>query len=225
MVSRKRGFWLLLLALGLATAGCAGATQQASDVDRLRARDAWERGLVAFRDKQASLALNALQEAIALDGTVAMYRVSLGLLYLELQRPDLALEHLRRATEIDPLLADAHLNLGVALAEAGRWEEAVGAYRRAISAPTLQTPYIVYNNLGLALYHLKRHAEAEEALRFAISLEPQLEAAWYHLGLVLTAREFKDQAKAAFRQVRQLAPSSPFGEAAGERLRALGETQ
>lgn len=225
MVSRKRGFWLLLLALGLATAGCAGATQQVSDVDRLRARDAWERGLAAFRDKQASLALNAFREAVAVDGTVAMYRVSLGLLYLELQRSDLALEQLKRATEIDPLLADAHLNLGVALAEAGRWEEAVGAYRRAISLPTLPAPYIVYNNLGLALYHLKRHAEAEETLRFAISLEPQLEAAWYHLGLVLTARDLKDQAKAAFREVRRLAPTSPFGEAAGERLRDLGERQ
>ena len=225
MVSRKRGFWLLVLALGLATAGCAGATGQVSDMDRLRARDAWERGLTAFQAKQASLALNAFQEAIAADGTVAMCRVSLGQLYLELQRPDLALEHLKRATELNPLLADAHLHLGVALAEAGRWEEAVGAYRRAIGAPTLRTPYIVYNNLGLALYHLKRHAEAEETLRFAISLEPQMEAAWYHLGLVLTARDFKDQAKAAFRQARQLAPASPFGEAALERLRALGETQ
>ena len=85
------------------------------------------------------------------------------------------------------------------------------------------TPDTVHQNLGVALYNLKRLPEAEEQLKYAIRLEPQLEAAYYHLGLVLIAQDRKDEAKIAFRQARQLAPNSPFGQAAVERLKALGE--
>jgi cytochrome c-type biogenesis protein CcmH/NrfG len=40
---------------------------------------------------------------------------------------------------------------------------------------------------------------------------------------VLVAENRRDEARAAFRQARQLAPDTPFGQAARERLRALGE--
>jgi len=62
-----------------------------------------------------------------------------------------------------------------------------------------------------------------EALRFALNLDPQLQAAYYNLGLVLTAEKRPEEAKALFRRARQIAPESPFGQAALERLRALGE--
>ncbi|PYM89510.1 MAG: hypothetical protein DME08_25090 [Candidatus Rokuibacteriota bacterium] len=88
---------------------------------------------------------------------------------------------------------------------------------------TVPTPETTYQNMGMALLNLKRYREAEEALRFAISLNPKQEAPYYHLGLVLTAENRRDEARAAFRRVRDLSPQSPFGQAATERLRALGE--
>ena len=75
----------------------------------------------------------------------------------------------------------------------------------------------------MALYNVRRYSEAEQALRFAINLDPQLQAAYYNLGLVFAAEERRDEARAAFRWARQLAPDSPFGEAARDRLKALGE--
>ncbi|MBI4560488.1 MAG: tetratricopeptide repeat protein, partial [Candidatus Rokubacteria bacterium] len=140
-----------------------------------------------------------------------------------LRRPDLAVAEFRRAIEIEPSLADAHVHLGVALAEARQWEEAVPAYRKALSLPRLTVPHQAQQNLGLALYHLKRYREAEEALRFAISLDPEMEAAYYNLGLLLTSQDRKEEARAAFRRAQELAPDSPFGRAAADRLRALGE--
>jgi tetratricopeptide (TPR) repeat protein len=210
------------IALGaLILAACASTT--VSEPDRLRARAAYERALTHVGERQPSPALGALKEAVSIDPTVAVYRDLLGLVYLELGRPDLAIEELRLAVELDPKLADAHFHLGTAYAEAARWEEAVASYRRALALPTLTIHDFVHQNLGLALYHLTRYPEAESSLRFALSLDPKMQAAYYNQGLVLVAEKRPTEARAAFQQARQLAPDTPFGQAAGERLRALGE--
>ena len=220
-MSRRLAF--LLVAAALLASGCATATGETPEVRRLHARAAYERGLTAFRDKHASEALAAFREAIDTDPAAAAYPNALGLLYLELRRPDLALEQFVKAAGLDPRFADAHVNRGVALAEQRRWEEAVAAYRAALALPTIGSAYVAYNNLGRALYNLKRLPEAEEALRFAINLEPSQEPAYYHMGLVLAAQGRPEEAKMAYRQARLIAPESPFGQAAAERLRALGE--
>jgi Tfp pilus assembly protein PilF len=218
-VSRRRAAALVGFALTLGLAGCAGPTE----VQRLHARSTYERGLTHFQDKQLALALSSIQEAIALDDTVPVYRNALGVLYLELRRPDRALAEFNRATELDPNYAEAFVNTGTTLAEMRRWEEAVAAYRRALALPTLPVPHIAYQNLGLALYHIKQYREAEEALRFAIGLDSQMEGAFYNLGLVLLAQHRREDAKVAFRRTRDLAPQSDFGRAAMGQLRALGD--
>jgi Tfp pilus assembly protein PilF len=221
-VSRQRGLGLALAAI-LLTGGCATAGGDQEEMRRLQARAAYERGLSTLRDKNAAQAVVALREAISLDPTVPVYWNNLGVIYLDMRRPDLALIGFRNAAELDDNYAEAHMNTGIALAEMGRWDEALNAYRKALASPTLPVPHIAYQNLGLALYHLKRYGEAEEALRFAIGLEPKLEAAFYNLGLVLVAQGRRDEAKRAFRQARDLAPRSPFGEAAVGQLKALGD--
>jgi Flp pilus assembly protein TadD len=50
-----------------------------------------------------------------------------------------------------------------------------------------------------------------------------MQAAYYNLGLVLSAENRSDEARVAFRRARQLAPETPFGQAASERLKALGD--
>ena len=220
-VSRKLGF--LLLAAAIAAGGCTSAKSEPPEVRKLHARAAFERGLVAFRDKQASQALSAFREAMDIDPVAADYPNALGLLYLELRRPDLALAEFVKATRLDPAFADAHFNTGLALAEQRRWEESVTAYRAALPLPAIGSSYALYNNLGVALYNLGRLKEAEDAVRFAISLEPSQEPAYYHLGLVLAASGRGEEAKMAYRQTRQIAPESPFGQAAAARLRDLGE--
>jgi tetratricopeptide (TPR) repeat protein len=214
-----RGVAITLSALFLAA--CASTT--VTEPERLRARAAYERALTHVQERQPSPALGALKEAVSIDPTVGAYRDTLGLVYLELGRPDLAIEELRKAVELDPKLADAHFHLGTAYAETGRWEEAVASYRQALAQPTLTIHDYVHQNLGLALYHLKRYPEAESSLRFALSLDPKMQAAYYNLGLVLVAERRRSEALAAFRQARQLAPDTPFGQAALERLRALGD--
>ena len=221
-MSRQRPWRLAVVLAALWLVGCASG--QPSEVTRLQARAAYERGLGHMRDRQAALALSAFQEAIGLDGTVPIYRNTLGVLYLDrLLRPDLALKEFERAIKLDPSYAEAHLNTGIALAEMARWGDAVPAYRRALGMPTLSVPHIAYQNLGLALYHLKQYREAEEALRLSIRLEPALEGPYYNLGLVLLAQGRPDEARQAFRRARDLAPQSRFGQAAIGQLEALDD--
>jgi Tfp pilus assembly protein PilF len=202
-------------------AACSSAPP-APDVQKLQARAAFERGLRHFEAREAPQALAALREAIALDPTAAIYRDVLGLVFTQLRRPDLAVEQFRQAVAVDPQLADAHFHLGVSLAESGDWAEAATAYRKALALPTLTVPDLAHQNLGLALYHIGQYQEAEQELRFAITLSPEMQAAYYHLGLVLTAEKRLDEARTTFVRVRELGQNTPFGEAAGLRLNALG---
>ena len=215
---------LATLALGalLVLSACSTA-RQTSEVQRLQARAAFERGVNHFNDREAPQALAALREAVALDARSAVYRDTLGLVLTQLQRPDLALAQFQGAVALDPLYADAHFHLGVALAELARWGRAIEAYRKALSLPTLTVPDLAHQNLGLALYHLRQYRDAEVELRFAISLSPEMQAAYHHLGLVLAAEGRPEEARLAFSRARELGPETPFGEAAGERLRVLGE--
>jgi Tfp pilus assembly protein PilF len=223
-VSRRHGIWVTLLTLGVLV-GCSSTkdAEKQAEVQKLQARAAYDRALSYLNDKQPAGALASLQEAININPSNAIYRDTLGVVLLELGRPDMALEHFKKAIELNPMYADAHFHMGTALAESRRWDEAVVSYRKALELPTLTIPETANQNLGLALYHLKKYREAEQTLRFAISLDPKMQTAYYNLGLVFIAENRRDEAKAAFRQARRLGPDSPVGQAALDRLKAMGE--
>jgi len=219
-VSTKRTFGLILALCGL-LAACA--TGRVTEMQRLQAQNSYERALNQINQGQTALAMSSLQEATGLNPGMALYHDTLGMLLLDLGRMDQAVAELKRAVDLDPHRGDTYFHLGTALAEARRWDGAVAAYRKAIAQPSLTVTDYAHQNLGLALFHLGRFREAEDALRFALSVDPDLQAAYYNLGLVLTAEKRQDEAKAFFRRARQLAPESPFGRAAVERLKALGD--
>jgi len=166
----KRRLGLILVASVL-LAGCAS---RMTEMQRLQAQNSYERALSQLNQGQSVLALSSLTEATNLNPRSALYRDTLGLVLLDFGRVDQALAELAKAVELDPNRGDTHFHLGTALAEARRWEDAVAAYRKAIALPSLTLMDLAHQNLGLALFHLGRYREAEEALRFALSLEPQL---------------------------------------------------
>jgi tetratricopeptide (TPR) repeat protein len=208
----------------LLAAGCASG--QTTEMQRLQARAAYERGLTDLRDGRMAQGLAALREAASLDRGNALYHDALGKWLLGLKHHESraeAMAEFRKAIDLEPLNPDARHDLGVALAEDERWEEAIVEYRKAIAIPTFAAPDAAYNNLGWALYNLLRYPEANDALQLAIRLNPTLPGAYYHLGLVLVAQTRPEDAKLAFRRARELAPDSPFGWAASQHLRALGD--
>ncbi len=218
--------WARLGAVALILLAGTGCASRITEVQRLQARATYERAQADLRDGNTPLALSAFREAVALDPGNGAYRNALGFVLLDLKLPAPraeALAQFQKAIEIDPTDAEAHHNAGVALVESSRWKEAVAEYGEALSLPTFSTPDTGQNNLGWALHNLGRYAEAEEALRLAIRLNPRLAAAHYHLGLALIAQGRTDEAKVAFRRARELAPESAFGLAASRHLQALGD--
>ena len=220
-VSRQASVALVIVSM-LILSGCSGAGH-VTDRDRLQAQNAYEVAAKHLERREFAPALTALQQANALDPNVAVYRNALGVVLLQLRRADLAQAEFKRATEIDRDYAEAQLNLGIAHAEQQQWAAAVAAYERALKSPRLMSTDVAYHNLGLALYHLQRYSEAEQALRFAISLDPELAPGYYHLGLVMLATNRRNDARSAFQRARELAPNSPLSQEAGERLKTLGD--
>jgi len=87
----------------------------------------------------------------------------------------------------------------------------------------IPSPEVAYANLGWAYLNLNKPREAEESYRAAVQLQPRFSQAHYFLGVVLDRQGRKDEAKAAFRTARDLDPDSPFGQKAGDLLKAMGE--
>ena len=228
-MSRRRGA-IVAAGVMLLLAGCAkpssSKVEDTLQMRTLQARAAYERGTTALDNQQIGIAVTAFQEAAHLDPTVALYADSLGAVLLQMRQVDGALAWLDRAVQIDPTYGDAHLHRATALFMAGRLDEAVAGYRRALSLPSLTVPHVAHQNLGYALYALKRYREAEQSLRFALSLEaqePTMAATYVNLGLVLIADGRREEAKAAFRRARELAPNSASARDATEQLKALGD--
>ncbi len=220
-LSRNRARIVLLLASFLAaTVGCASTDRE---VHRLQGRSVYEQALKNLQEQRLSLGLAGLQQAITLDPENPIYKTALGVVYLDLKQPAAAQKEFEQATALDPNYAEAHHNLALAHAEQGRFDQAVAGYRKALSFPTYTTPEVAYNNLGNAYLALGKLRESEEAFRAAIRLEGRLPAAHYGLGVVLQRQGRSDEARASLRTAREIDPESPFGQAAAEALKTLGD--
>jgi type IV pilus assembly protein PilF len=220
-MSRHRGLAGALGAL-LVLGGCASTTQE-HEVQRLQARSAYEQALKNLSERRISLGLVGLNEAVRLDPDNPIYRNALGVVQLDLKRPAEAQAQFQRAIELEPAYAEAQHNLGLAHAEQGRFDEAIGRYQKALSIPTYATPEVAYHNLGNAYMAQGKLPEAEEAFRAAIQMDPRMTSAHFGLGTVLLRAGRPEEARAALRTARDLEPDSPFGRAAREALRTLGE--
>lgn len=218
-VSRNRAAVLLLLVLLLASA-CSAA--QDREVQRLQARSSYEQGLKHLQEKRVSLGIVSLRDAVRLDPDSALYRNALGVVYLDLRQLADAQAEFEKAVALDAGYAEAQHNLGLAHAEQGRFAEAIGFYRKALANPTYSTPEVAYHNMGIAYLGLGRMQEAEESFRTALRLDGKLVAAHFGLATVLFRTGRNEEARAAFRAVRELDPGSPFAPAAAEALKALG---
>jgi Tfp pilus assembly protein PilF len=83
------------------------------------------------------------------------------------------------ALAADPRNADGLYALGSLYAERGELDRSAAAFRR-MTELTPERAYL-YNNIGYALYLQGHHAEAAEALRIAVLLDPAYDRAWVNL--------------------------------------------
>ena len=223
-LSRRGGALAVVLVAMLLLGGIAGCTSaQDEEVRRLQAKSTYDQAVRNLSENRLALGMAALKESIQLEPDNAKYHNTLGLVYLNLGRPVDGQAEIQTAVDLDKTNPDYQHNLGIALAQQGRFEDAIVAYKKALSFPTYTTPEVAYYNMGEAYIRLRKPQEAEESFRAAIQLEPVMVAAHYGLGLALSQAGRRDDAKAAFRQARDIDPKSPFSELAKTALKQLRE--
>ena len=113
------------------------------------------------------------------------------------------------------------LQQGIAAAGRGAGEEAVAWFRKAVEArPGFGAAQA---NLGLLLVAMRRHAEAEDALRVAVSLMPADAALRNALGVAQEAQQRHAEAETAYRAALEVDPGLADAHAnLGNCLRRLG---
>jgi tetratricopeptide (TPR) repeat protein len=99
---------------------------------------------------------------------LAAYVAGLG--YRMVRRWSEATDHFLSVLEQSPMNGEAWLELTWCLAEQGKWSECEMAARK--STEIFPNTSASWGNLGMALNHLGRTAEAREAIQHAIELDP-----------------------------------------------------
>ena len=103
-----------------------------------------------------------------------------------------------------------HYNLANVLTRQQRLGEAVNHYQHALALEPKQPNF--HNNLGKALHHLGRYADAETAYREALRLSPDHATAfetYANLGTVLLQMDRYDEARESYGRAIKLKPDFP----------------
>lgn len=135
-----------------------------------------------FAEEKVELARMVLENARAIDGKDAAIHNALGLVQLKMNERPQALESFKTASSLQPDLAEARNNHGALLNEAQDFDAAVVELRAAVqSAPGDVAAHL---NLGNALRGKGEAKAAQAAYEKALALDPELEAAWFNLGIL-----------------------------------------
>lgn len=145
-----------------------------------------DRGIALARKGKHLKAVYAFREALALSPRSGIVCYNLALEYLALEQPEKALEYLEAGLEEEPSQADYWCEKGVALFRMGNPVEADQAYRKALALGGESSR--LHNNIGVLHFVGGRLAEAEEAFRLAVTLNPRDRDAWFNLGDTLEER-------------------------------------
>ena len=149
-------------------------------------------------------AIQAYQQAIALDPKYATPHNGLGNVYSGQGRYGDAISAYHQAIQLDPEFAYPHNGLGNVYSDQSRYEEAIQAYQQAIALdPKFAYPY---NGLGNVWYKQGRYDDAISAYNQAIRLDPKCATPHNGLGAVYRSQDRYEEAIQAYQQAIALDP-------------------
>ncbi|MBI5560871.1 MAG: tetratricopeptide repeat protein [Deltaproteobacteria bacterium] len=166
----------------------------------------YKMGEVYFTQENYTGALEELSKAAAIYPDDPVSQHLLGLTYLAKRMYPEAAEHLGKAVSLNPRDSKAHVNLGVAYLELEKWDEAIVHFNEALGDMLYRTPEIARYNLGSAYYHKRDYEKAVDALKKAVSIDPQYAMAYNILGLSYDKLNMLDEAVEAYRKAVSIEP-------------------
>ncbi len=137
---------------------------------RFHAVDVWV-GTSKSPKESIAKAIELMQKAIALDGTLAEAHGLLGFLFSQTRQHDKAVAEAEKAVALNPNSAGAHYFVGKTLFFSGRCEESIPEYQRAIRLnPIPPTTYLW--SIGLSYAFTGQYDEAITWCEKAVRQEP-----------------------------------------------------
>lgn len=209
-------------------------------------------GWTLYQDARSEEAVAEFEKALARDPNHVKAHNNIALAFVELGRLQDAVKHLRRsleleptaeissdlgyiigslgiqgeavalyhkALELDPRCASAHFNLAVIDAKSGSYIDAASHYLQALDAkPNAET----YNGYGYVMVRQKKSAEAIEAFRKALELDPTYLPALENLGDAYVRESNLAEATAWYHRALDQKPTAMIHNNLGGVLRKQG---
>ncbi len=153
-------------------------------------------------------AIEAQQQAVALDAGLALPWFGLGNVYAAQNRAQDAISAYRRAIELDSTDGWFYHNLALVYESLNQYELAVSRYQQAIERHRLDHDRAEsWHNLGNIYHQWGRYPEAVAALRQAIKLDPTSPLPWNSLGAVYKELGKPEQTVHAYRRAIEIDPT------------------
>ena len=186
----------LLAALALAAAGCATqSTLETKPVTEGNLADARRRAEVHtalageyYARGNFSVALAETRLAIKDDPTYMQAYNMQGLVFMELREDVMARQSFDQALRLQPNNAEVLNNFGWFLCTRNDTARAIELLQRAANDSMYPTPEKAMLSTGLCYRRMGRNPEAEEYLRRAVLIRPDLIGALYNLALITYER-------------------------------------
>lgn len=154
-------------------------------------------GASYLQRNQLDVALQELEQALAIDPADSQANNVMGSLQVRLKNDTQAENHFRRAIESQPGNADAQNSYGVFLCERGRLDEAEQHFKTALANPLYKNPELANLNAGACLIKKSAPQLAAQYFKTALQLNPKSPLALAHMARInfdagehLSARAF-----------------------------------
>ena len=168
----------------------------------LEARELMDKGYSLTELRRYDEALEAYDDALALQPRYAWAWARKGRTLRLLNRHPEALAAYERALELDPRYAWAWRGKGMILERLDRWEEALVCYQKAAQINPKDAWH--WCNQAEVLQHLGRDEEAIPLLYKALATDPSHATSWARLGQVYRQMKMYEESVAAYEQAVRL---------------------
>ena len=176
-----------------------------------RARVHTELGANYYEIDKLGVALQELNEAIAIDPKYVPAYNTLALVHMALREDDKARKRFQEALRLDPNDSDVNNNYGRFLCDRKQEKEAVKYFLAAIRNPLYERVEEAYVNAGICARRAGDQASAEDFFQRALKLKPGDARALINLSQLYYARGDIAQAKANLTRFMQVVPSPDAG--------------